>query len=210
MIKKQILITDDHTIVRKGVVGLLKDNFPFCESDEAETADETIKKLQQKKYDLLILDLNLPDANAEKFINLVKREAGDTPIIVFSMFPVNVMEKPMVKLGVSKYINKAEDLRKLKRAVEEVISGKVSATILEESTPQPTSPFATLTPKELSVMIALFEGKSNKEIAQDHSLSPSTIATYKQRVLEKTHTKSITDLLKMAIQFNVYSFASNS
>jgi DNA-binding CsgD family transcriptional regulator len=59
-------------------------------------------------------------------------------------------------------------------------------------------------------MIALFDGKSNKEIADQQSLSPSTIATYKQRVLEKTQTKSFTDLLKVAIQFNVYSFASNS
>jgi DNA-binding NarL/FixJ family response regulator len=210
MIKKQILITDDHSIVRKGVVGFLKENFPFYETEEAESAAETIEKVRNRQYDLLILDLNLPDANAEKFIKLVKREAGDTHLIVFSMFPANVMEKPMDKLGVSKYINKAEDLRKLKRAVEDVISGKVKTSPSDESPPQPQSPFASLSPKELSVMIALFDGKSNKEIADQQSLSPSTIATYKQRVLEKTQTKSFTDLLKVAIQFNVYSFASNS
>ena len=208
--KKRILITDDHTIVRKGVVSLLKDNFPFFESEEAETAAETIKHLKQNKYDLLILDLNLPDANVEKFINLVKLEAKNTPIIVFSMFPINVMEKPMIKLGVSKYINKAEDLIKLKRAVEEVILGKITAPSNEESVPQKMSPFASLSPKELLVMISLFDGKTNKEIADEHSLSPSTIATYKQRLLEKTHSKSITDLLKIAIQFNVYSFVNNN
>lgn len=203
---KHILITDDHTIVRKGVVSLLKDNFPFFETDEAETAVDTIKCLKQKKYDLLILDLNLPDANAEKLIKQVKLEAGNTPIIVFSMFPVNVMEKPMLKLGASKYVNKADDLNKLKRAVEEVILGRLTGVAASNTVSSQVSPFADLSPKELSVMIALFEGKSNKEIARDLSLSASTIATYKQRVLEKTKAHSITELLKVAIQFNLYDF----
>ncbi len=206
IMKKQILVTDDHTIVRKGVVSLLKENFPFFQTAEAETAAETIRFLKQHTYDLLILDLNLPDANAEKVISQVRQEAMNTPIIVFSMFPVNVMEKPMLKLGVSKYVNKGDDLNKLLRAVEEIVLGRVHVEMPEEKQMQGESPFAELSPKELSVMMSLFDGKSNKQIAHDLDLSASTVATYKQRVLEKTNTSSLTDLLKVAMKFNVYSF----
>lgn len=204
--KKHILVTDDHTIVRKGVVSLLKDNFPFFVMDEAESAAETVAYLKKRNYDLLILDLNLPDANAEKIIKQVTLESKDTPIIIFSMFPVNVMEKPMLKLGASKYVNKGDDLNKLKRAVEEIILGKNITSPVDQSLPQQENPFVDLSPKELSVMLALFDGKSNKEIANELSLSASTIATYKQRVLEKTKSTSITELLKVAIQFNVFDF----
>lgn len=205
MIKK-ILITDDHTIVRKGVVSLLKERFPFLEAEEAETAADAIALLKKNYYDLLILDLNLPDANAEKLINLVKVEAKETPIIVFSMFPASVMEKSMLKLGAAKYVSKGDDIKKLQRAVEEVVLGKIFSMDESKMSTEQESPFSILSPKELSVMIAFFDGKSNKEVADALSLSASTVATYKQRLLEKTKTHSITELLKIALQFNVYNF----
>ena len=203
---KRILVIDDHTIVRKGVVGLIKENFPFFETEEAESAIETMKCLTSKSYDLLILDLNLPDSNVEKLIKQVKAAAENTPIIVFSMFPIHVMEQPMLKLGASKYVNKGDDLKKLRRAIEEIILGKYTTDSTAESNSKGVSPFTALSPKELSVMIGLFDGKSNKEIAQDLELSASTVATYKQRVLEKTQANSVAELLKVAIQFNVYDF----
>jgi two-component system response regulator FimZ (fimbrial Z protein)/two-component system response regulator EvgA len=202
---KKILIVDDHTIVRKGVLGLIKDNFSTFQTSEAGTAAEAIAILKNHQFDLLILDLNLPDANAEKVIHQIKSAAQETPIVVFSMFPINVMEKPMLKLGVAKYVNKGEDIVLLRNAIEAVLYGTVKVRKSFGKSIEKESPFADLSPKELSVMMAFFDGKTNKQIAEDLSLSQSTVGTYKQRVLEKTGADSITELLKIAIQFNVYS-----
>lgn len=203
--KKKILIVDDHTIVRKGVQGLINKNFPSFETCEAGTAAEAIAILSNHQFDLLILDLNLPDANAEKVIHQIKSASHDSHTIVFSMFPINVMEKPMLKLGVSKYVNKGEDIDLLKNAIEAVLYGTIKIKKSFSKSVEKESPFSDLSPKELSVMMAFFDGKSNKQIAENLSLSQSTVATYKQRVLEKTGATSMTDLLKIAIQFNLYS-----
>ena len=204
--KKQILVSDDHTIVRKGVVNLIHEHFPFVETGEAENGSVTISQIRSKRYDLLILDLNLPDANADKIMHLMRAEGIDIPVIVFSMYPVQVMEKSMLKLGATRYVSKGDDLKYLKWAIEEVLMGKKTGQLGAEMPESVSNPFASLTPKELTVMIALFDGKSNKEIAEEYALSPSTVATYKQRMLEKTGSRSVTEMLKVAMQFHLYGF----
>lgn len=204
--KKKILITDDHTIVRRGVVSLLKEHFPFFEMDEAESFNETISLLNKCTYDLIILDLNLADGNAEGLVKKIKSINDKLPIVVFSMFPKEVMEGPMLKLGVSKYVNKSENLLLLRDAVESVFQGKnkINHQVLS---PGVENPFERLSPKELSVMFALLEGLTNAEIAVKMDLKASTIATYKQRVFEKLSLQNTTQLVKLAIQFNIYSLS---
>ena len=98
--KKRILITDDHTIVRRGVVSLLKEYYPFPEFIEADSLQSSIQVLNSSKIDLVILDLNLPDANAENLVKKIRTMFFKLPIIVFSMFPKDVMKAPMAKLGI--------------------------------------------------------------------------------------------------------------
>jgi len=204
--KRQILVSDDHNIVRKGVVNLIQEHFPFVETGEAENGAETMNQLRRRKFDLLILDLNMPDANADKIMTQMRAEDINIPIIIFSMYPVQVMEKSMLKLGAARYVSKGDELKYLKWAIEEVLMGKKTGQFSADMPESVSNPFASLTPKELSVMIALFDGKTNKEIAEEFALSPSTVATYKQRMLEKTGSRSVTDMLKVAMQFHLYGF----
>jgi len=205
---KKILIVDDHIIVRKGVLALIRDWFSTFITNEASSAAEALAELKKNQFDLLIIDLNLPDANAEKVIHQIKSASHDTPIIVLSMFPVNIMEKNVLKLGVAKYLFKGDDIGLLKKAIETIIYGTLKNKKSSGLTMGNNNPFIHLSPKELSVMLYLFDGKRNNEIAAELSLSQSTIATFKQRILEKTGADSITTLLKIAIQFNVYGFVS--
>jgi DNA-binding NarL/FixJ family response regulator len=116
------------------------------------------------------------------------------------------MEKSMLKLGAARYVSKGDELKYLKWAIEEVLLGKKTGQLGADMPASVSNPFESLTPKELTVMIALFDGKSNKEIAEEYALSPSTVATYKQRMLEKTGSRSVTDMLKVAMQFHLYGF----
>ena len=201
--KKRILITDDHTIVRRGVVSLLKEYFPFAELIEADSLQSSLDSLNAGKVDLIILDLNLPDANAENLVKKIRTEFSKLPIIIFSMFPKEVMEAPMAKFGVVNYINKSENLLLLKDAVDNVFHGNKLQHKLEIDG-QADNPFDELSPKELSVMFSLLEGHSNKEICDQMGLKASTVATYKQRVFEKLAIQNTTQLVKLAIQFNLY------
>lgn len=201
--KKKILITDDHTIVRRGVVSLLKEYFPFAELIEADSLQSSLDILNTGQVDLIILDLNLPDANAEHLVKKIRIEFSKLPIIIFSMFPKEVMEGPMAKLGVVNYINKSENLLLLKEAVDNVFHGNKVQQKLEVDG-QADNPFDELSPKELTVMFSLLEGHSNKEICDQMGVKASTVATYKQRVFEKLAIQNTTQLVKLAIQFNLY------
>lgn len=201
--KKKILITDDHTIVRRGVVSLLKEHFPFCVLYEAESFKETIDQLKAQSVDLLILDLNLPDANAENLVMQIKKDFTTLPIIIFSMFPKEVMELPMQKLGVNVYINKSEHLLKLRDAVDAIFLGKRKQENISQDSHK-VNPFENLSPKELSVMFSLLEGHSNSQICTELNLKASTISTFKQRIFQKLGIQSTAELVKIAMQFNVY------
>jgi DNA-binding NarL/FixJ family response regulator len=208
-LKKRILITDDHTIVRRGVVSLLKEHFSFFELYEAESYKETIDQLKSQKMDLLILDLNLPDANAENLVLQIKKDFAALPIIVFSMFPKEVMELPMQKLGVNVYINKSENLLKLRDAIDAIFLGKKKQATSVEGLHK-VNPFEHLSPKELSVMFSLLEGHSNAQICTELNLKASTISTFKQRIFQKLGIQSTAELVKIAMQFNVYHLSEKS
>ena len=89
--KKRILITDDHTIVRRGVVSLLKEYFPFAELIEADSLQSSLDTLNAGKVDLIILDLNLPDANAENLVKKIRTEFSKLPIIIFFLTKIGLV-----------------------------------------------------------------------------------------------------------------------
>ncbi len=185
------------------MVSVLKEYFPFADLIEADSLQSSLKVLDTMLIDLIILDLNLPDANAENLVKSIRNQYSKLPIIVFSMFPKEVMEGPMSKLGVVAYVNKTENLLLLKEAVDNIFHGaRIRQKIDQEAITD--NPFELLSPKELSVMFSLLEGHSNKEICDQMGLKASTIATYKQRIFEKLAVQNATQLVKLAIQFNLY------
>jgi DNA-binding NarL/FixJ family response regulator len=202
--KKKLLVVDDHEIVRKGVINYLKGFFTSMEFLEASNMSETISLIELEKPDLIILDLNLPDSNAEGLVLQVKKASQHSPIVVFSMFPEDVMKKPMTQLGISQYVNKGSNLAKLKDAVNWELNNhqKTRQDIKKEK--EPSNPFAVLSPQELSVMFALLEGHTNKSISKQLQIGQSTVATYKQRILEKLMVSSTAEMIKLAVQFNLY------
>lgn|GEM_PF-75939 len=208
--KKKLLVVDDHEIVRKGVINYLKGFFTSMEFLEASNMSETINLIEREKPDLIILDLNLPDSNAEILVIQVKKTAPQASIVIFSMFPEDVMKKPMAKLGINQYVNKGSHLAKLKDAVNWELNHyqKTRERIKKEK--EPSNPFAELSPQELSVMFALLEGHTNKSISNQLQIGQSTVATYKQRILEKLSVSSTAEMIKLAVQFNLYHLSDRS
>lgn len=200
----QVLVVDDHEIVRKGVINFLQERFPTLHFVEAGSAADAKIHLEKAVYDIIILDLNLPDLNAENLVKQVRGVASSASIIVFSMFSAEVMEAPMKKLGVKHFVNKASNLNKLSEAVYHELH-KVTGKKQEKKEDALTAnPFSTLSPQEFSIMFGLIEGKTNKAIAISLGLGSSTVATYKQRIFEKVQVNSLAELVKLAVQFSIY------
>ncbi|MCZ2487048.1 response regulator transcription factor [Aquirufa antheringensis] len=200
----QVLVVDDHEIVRKGVINFLQERFPALHFVEAGSAADAKIHLEKAVYDIIILDLNLPDLNAENLVKQVRGVASSSSIIVFSMFSAEVMETPMKKLGVKHFVNKASNLNKLSEAVYQELHKATGKKQEKKEDALTANPFSTLSPQEFSIMFGLIEGKTNKAIAISLGLGSSTVATYKQRIFEKVQVNSLAELVKLAVQFSIY------
>lgn len=199
----QILVVDDHEIVRKGIINFLLDRFSNLRFTEAGTAKKAIELLNQVFFDLIVLDLNLPDLNAEKLVKEVRIHSPKSSVIVFSMFSEEVMGFPMQKLGVRHYINKGSPLSKLGDVVFQELNKSKSIDSINQEDFISANPFSALSPQELAILFGIIEGKTNKAIAASLNLSASTVATYKQRIFEKTQVSNTADLVKLAAQFSI-------
>lgn len=200
----QVLVVDDHEIVRKGVINFLQERFPALHFVEAGSATDAKIHLEKAVYDIIILDLNLPDLNAENLVKQVRGVASSSSIIVFSMFSAEVMETPMKKLGVKHFVNKASNLNKLSEAVYQELHKATGKKQEKKEDALTANPFSALSPQEFSIMFGLIEGKTNKAIAISLGLGSSTVATYKQRIFEKIQVNSLAELVKLAVQFSIY------
>lgn len=202
--KFEILIIDDHEIVRFGITQVLEQQFIGLKISESGTASQAIDLLKVQDFDLIISDLNLPDISSHELIKAIRRVDNRTPIIVFSMFPKEVMENAMSSLNIQKYVHKGDGLQKLTESVSEIMgnieTGKKSKKIHTE---HEITPFEKLSAKELEVMMLYLQGKSTTEICEILTLKPSTVSTYKARIFVKLGVNNIAALTKLAFYYNV-------
>ena len=202
--KFEILIIDDHEIVRFGMIQVLQQKFIGLKISESSDANSALNLLKDHDYDLIISDLNLPDISSHELIKAIRKVEKNTPIIVFSMFPKEVMENAMSSLNIQKYVHKGDGLQILTEAVFEIMgnieNGKKSKKIKSSSD---STPFEKLSAKELEVMMLYLQGKSTTDICGILSLKPSTVSTYKARIFIKLEVTNIAALTKLAFYYNV-------
>jgi two-component system invasion response regulator UvrY len=203
--KFEILIIDDHEIVRFGMVQVLQQKFIGLKISESSDANSALNLLKDHDYDLIISDLNLPDISSHELIKALRKVEKNTPIIVFSMFPKEVMENAMSSLNIQKYVHKGDGLQILTEAVFEIMgnieNGKKSKKI--KSSSDSITPFEKLSAKELEVMMLYLQGKSTTDICGILTLKPSTVSTYKARIFIKLEVTNIAALTKLAFYYNV-------
>lgn len=207
MKKLKILITDDHAIVRKGLIQLLLEEYPFAAFGEANSAEELVKKIMTDSWDLVICDINMPGRTGIDVIKQLKQITPDTPILIMSMYPEDQYALRAFKAGASGYLSKDSIHRDLFHAIERVLAGKkfITPSIAEklaESISEDSQKPAheKLSNREFEVFILLASGKPTTEIAKKLSLSHTTISTYRMRILEKMKMKSNAELIMYVME----------
>lgn len=208
----KVLIADDHPVVRKGLKTILKDAPEIKADDEASDGLQVMEKIREEEYDVLLLDLSMPNLDGLEAISRIKAEKPELAILVISMNPEEVFGMRALKLGASGYLSKDSAPEQLINAIRRVAAGKVfvSQTLAEMlalnvSKGSPQLPHEMLSDREYQVMIMLAKGKSLKQIATELSLSVKTVSTHRTHILQKLKLENNAQIVTYSLQNKLLS-----
>jgi DNA-binding NarL/FixJ family response regulator len=187
-----ILVVDDHALIRKGLMQLLEDSPDLKVTGEAASGLQAISMARAQSFDLMLLDINLPDKHGIEVIKQFKVEQPNLKIIVLSMYPEEQYGVRALKSGAMGYINKQSASDTLIKAIRQVLSGKkyISETLAEQLLDTLIGESQNLMHQKLSnreyqTLCLMASGKSLTEIAEIMTLSPKTVSVYRSRMLTK-------------------------
>ena len=207
-----ILIVDDHVIVRAGMKQILADIDDVNVSAEAANGAEALAKVQKQAFDLVLLDISMPGRSGLDVLKELKNMQPHLPVLMLSMYPEEQYAVRALRSGASGYLTKESAPDELIAAIRKVCSGGryVSASLAENMAftidrKSEQAPHESLSDREYQIMCMIASGKAVKDIAEDLSLSVKTISTYRSRILSKMQVKTNADITRYALQNNLVS-----
>lgn len=210
MVTRDILIVDDHSVTRTGLKSLLLDLYDQINITEACDGDEILRVLKQKKIDIAILDLQLPNTDTISLIEWMSIRYPQTYTLAFSMLPENIYGHRVLKAGASGYLPKDSSIDEIKRAIELALSRKkyVSQYLVDmiangAGEHISDNPFQKLSHREFEIVNLLLAGKSITAIGQELHIKPSTVGTYKSRIFSKLHVATLFELKEMSFLYGL-------
>ncbi len=205
-----ILIVDDHEVLRKGLLLILQGEYPHANFVEASNSSEAFKELRRNNWDLLLLDISMPGQSGIDILKQIRAEDNKVPILMLSMHPESQYAVRALKSGASGFLNKQSATDELINAVKRILSGRKYITdSIAESLADNLGGDATkqsheeLSDREMQVLLLLSAGKAVSEIADEIALSSSTVSTYRTRILEKLGLKNNAELTRYALDNNL-------
>ena len=203
----KIIIADDHTVVRHGLKEILTRELGSVKISEARNAREATELLGQGKWDLVLLDINMPGRSGLEVLGDVRQLCPGAAVLVLSAYPEKEFAIRAFKLGAAGYLNKQSAFDELITAVKRVLGGGkyVTASLAEIlagglGQKRGDAPHEALSNRELQVLRLIAAGKTLKEIAANLSLSEKTVGTYRLRIAQKMQLSSNVELTRYALQ----------
>ncbi|MFZ4743804.1 MAG: DNA-binding response regulator [Betaproteobacteria bacterium] len=208
--KKQVLVADDHAIIRDGMRKILADTDDMEMVGEAANGHEVMDLIRQRDWDLVVLDLSMPGRSGVELIKLIKAERPKCPILIFSMHPEEQYALRALRAGASGYLSKEGDSDLILPALRKVASGgvyistNVAELLASDVTPHfQEAPHKKLSDREFQVFDRIVQGVSLTDIAHELSLSIKTVSTHKSHILNKMNMRSHVDLLRYALEHHL-------
>ena len=203
----KVLIADDHTLVRKGLKQILLDAEDIQHVDEAKDGKETLNKVDEEDYDLVLLDISLPGRSGIDVLKQLKCTKPNLPVLILSMHPEEQYAVRSLRAGAAGYLTKESAPDELIDAIKKVAAGgKYITASLAEKLAGELGPDAEkllheiLSDREYQVMCLIASGKTVKEIAEALNLSVKTISTHRSRILNKMRMDNNAQLTHYAIK----------
>jgi two-component system invasion response regulator UvrY len=206
---KKFLLVDDHEIVRSGVKTVLTELFKPCDIAEASNEKEALAQLKLGKYDLIIMDVQMPDTDTAGLLKNIRTKTPEAKVLIFTMSPENLYAKRFMKLGAMGFVTKNSGLAELVKAINLILNNRkyiseAFAEILasEVSEEKSDNPFESLSSREFEIVSLIIQGKSLNEISDLLAIHSSTVSTHKSRLFDKLGVKNLPELLELARAFN--------
>jgi len=210
MRRLNILVADDHEVVRKGIRTLLETRSEWEICGEAGTGRDAIAKTAKLKPDVVLLDITMPGGSGLEAIPAILNAHPVTKILVLTMHDSGRMASRILAAGASGLVLKSDAARDLILALEAFgknkpfLSPQVTQLLVNEirqNQPEPSPD--VLTSRETQVLKGLAQGQSNKEVAARLGISPRTIDTHRAHIMEKLRVRTLSDLIHFAIRHNL-------
>ena len=205
--KIDVLIADDHAIIRDGLKKILADTDDLEVTGEAANGNDALDLVRGRDWGLAVLDISMPGRSGLDLIKLVKAERPRLPVLVFSMHPEEQYAVRAIRAGASGYLSKEGDMDLLLPAMRKVAGGGVfvSAKVAELLAMDvghsgDGMPHTRLTDREYGVFSRIVRGDTLTQIAEELSLSIKTVSTHKSHILSKMNMVSQVDLVRYAIE----------
>ncbi len=209
---KNVLLVDDHSIVRQGLKNLIALETDLAVTGEAASGLEALNLVRKNQYDVIVLDISMPDKNGVDTLHDLKHVAPDLPVLILSGYAEAQYALNLIRSGCKGYLSKDADADEIIKAIRTIANGKryISAELAELMSEQLSHPsekqlHEALSDREFQVFFKLAGGLSPTEIGTELNISVKTVSTYRSRILEKMSLKTNADLTYYAIKNGLIS-----
>ena len=209
--RKQLLIVDDHPMMRTGLTQLIDNEPDLKVCAEADNAAQALHAVTGRSFDLILLDISLPDKNGLELIKDIQALKPGLPVLVVSMHDELLYAERVLRAGARGYIMKQEGGKKFLQAIRHVLAGqvyvseKMSARILENfsghHSAMAKAPVQRLSDREFEVFQLIGRGKGTRDIAELLHLSVKTVEVHRANLKKKLELKTAHDLVHYAIRW---------
>ncbi|WP_420317232.1 response regulator transcription factor [Ekhidna sp.] len=214
--KLNILVTDDHTLFRRGTMMLLESFGEVGQIGEAENGKEALEKLSEDTFDLILLDLEMPVMDGWETAKKITSKHPDVKIIMISMHDSLQIISDLIEIGVHSYLLKNADPEEVHKAIlsvinndfyyNQLVSKALHKKVQKDGLDKGLARRADISPREIEVLQLICQELTMKEIGEKLFLSEQTIHTHRKNLMKKTKAKNAVGLVKFAFQNGIAAF----
>jgi DNA-binding NarL/FixJ family response regulator len=208
----RVFVIDDHAIVREGVKQILAETSDMICTGDADNGHEAIRLARKGEFDILLLDLSMPERGGIEILKQIRKEAPEIKVLVLSMHKEDQYAVRTLKAGASGYLNKQSAPDELVVAIREVLAGRkyISKELAQALAEQITgdhqsAPHESLSDREYQTLTMIASGKCVSDIGKELNLSVKTISMYRSRLLQKMKLKNNAELMYYAMKNKLVS-----
>lgn len=205
-----VLLVDDHDLVRTGIHRLLDDVDGIQVYAEAKDGESAIQEVRKKRPDVILMDVSMPGIGGLEATRKIKQIDDTLPIIILTIHTDDPFPTSLLKAGASGYLHKSCSIDEIVSAIKEVYAGRryISTEIAQNLAlsllpGNEGSPFDNLSQREMQVMFMLVQGNKVQDISEKLCLSPKTISTYRYRLFDKLSVRNDAELTRLAMRYGM-------
>jgi DNA-binding NarL/FixJ family response regulator len=200
---RNVLLVDDHPVVRQGIARILAEEIPDLVLAEAIDGASALEYLRARSAHLVLLDLTMPGDHGLSLLRRIRREFPSIPVMIVSMHPAEQFAQRALEVGAVGYVQKDSDPQELVDAVRGALAGRRQVpAVLDEAARldrEPPPPHTALSDREYQVLRMIGSGRTVTEIGSELGLSVKTVSTYRARILEKLELRTSAELIHYAV-----------